>query len=66
MKFTNKQLNLNSKTFETRLLQAVWNDNNKQIQKLILEAEELYKNGYLTKEEYNTMTDIELIKEIYS
>ena len=53
-------------TFETRLLQAVWDDNDKEIKKMMLEAEYLYKEGYLTKFEYNNLTDIELIKEIYS
>ena len=53
-------------TFETRLLQAVWDDDNKQIEKMIEEAQCLYKEGYLTESKYNTMTDIELIKEIYS
>ncbi len=53
-------------TFETRLLHAVWNDDNKEIEKMITEAEYLYKEGYLTESEYNTMTDVELIKEIYS
>jgi len=53
-------------TFETRLLQAVWNDDNKEIEKMILEAEYLYKEEYLTESEFNTMTDVELIKEIYS
>ena len=33
---------------------------------MMIEAEYLYKEGYLTESEYNTMTDIELIKEIYS
>ena len=53
-------------TFEPRLLQAVWNDDNKEIEKMILEAEYLYKEEYLTESEFNTMTDVELIKEIYS
>ena len=53
-------------TFETRLLNAVWNDDNKTIEKMMVEAEYLYKEEYLTKSEYNTMTDVELIKEIYS
>jgi hypothetical protein len=55
-----------SLTFETRLLTAVWDDDNSGIKKMMIEAEYLYKEGYLTKSEFNTMTDIELIKEIYS
>jgi len=62
----NKLAKEKATTFETRLLQAVWNDDNKEIEKMIIEAEYLYKEGYLTKSEYNTMTDVELIKEIYS
>lgn len=62
----NKLAKEKSTTFETRLLQSVWDDNNKEIEKMIIEAEYLYKEGYLTESEYNTMTDVELIKEIYS
>ncbi len=66
MKPVNTYLEAKAETFETRLLNAVWNDDEKTINKMIIEAEELYKEGYLTAAEYNTMTDIELIKEIYS
>ena len=62
----NKLAKEKSTTFETRLLQAVWNDDNKEIEEMIIEAEYLYKEGYLTESEYNTMTNVELIKEIYS
>jgi len=41
-------------------------DDDKEIEKMMIEAEYLYKEGYLTDLEYNTTTDIELIKEIYS
>lgn len=66
MKPVNKLAEQKAATFETRLLQAVWDDNNKEIEKMIIEAEYLYKEGYLTESEFNTMTDIDLIKEIYS
>ena len=66
MTYTDTDIKVMAETFETRLLSAVWNDDNNIIEKMIVEAELLYKNGYLTESEYNTMTDINLIKEIYS
>ena len=66
MELVQKHLKEKAETFETRLLNAVKNDDNNTINEMIIEAEELYKEGYLTEIEFNTMTDIELIKEIYS
>jgi hypothetical protein len=66
MRLVNKKVKEMARTFETRLLQAVWDDNNSLIFKMMLEAELLYKEEYLTKSEFNLMTDIDTIKEIYS
>ena len=66
MRLVNKEMEEMHKTFETRLLNAVWNDDNNEIKKMMSEAEILYKEDYLTKSEFNFMTDIDLIKEIYS
>ena len=66
MKTKNEYIEKLAKTFETRLLKAVLSNDNKEIEKMIIEAELLYKEEYITESEFNTMTDIELIKEIYA
>mgnify|MGYP003648838358 CR=1 FL=1 len=54
------------RTLETRILDAVWDDNEPKIKSLMIEAEFLYKQEELTAKQYNFLTDIETIKEIYS
>ena len=62
----NKELTEMKNTLETRLLNAVWDDNETKIKSLMCEAELLFKNYYLTAKEFNFLTDVETIKEIYS
>ena len=66
MKYLDKDNERLYTTFETRLLNAVWNDDNKAIELMIIEAEFHYKNGDLNENDFNFFTDIETIKEIYS
>lgn len=54
-----------AETFESRMIEAALSNNSKKIEKMIYEAELLYKEEFLTAFEYNVMTDIEQIKEIY-
>jgi len=54
------------KTLETRILDAVWDDNETKIKTLMIEAELLYKEGDLTDAQFSFLTDVETIKEIYS
>ena len=62
----NKQLTEMKNTLETRILDAVWNDDNVKIKSLMCEAELLFNNDLLTSRDYSFLTDIETIKEIYS
>ena len=62
----NKELTEMKRTLETRILDAVWDDNDSKIKSLMCEAELLFKNNLLSDRDYSFLTDIETIKEIYS
>lgn len=61
---TNTRAKELSKTIEARMISAIKNDNQKIIEDLMGEAEYLLNERYLTPNEFNTITDIELMKEI--
>ena len=65
MKLVNQKLKEMTATFESRLIKAIVSKNDTLITKLMLEAEFLYKEEYLTDTGYNCFTDVELMKEIY-
>lgn len=62
----NKELTEMKRTLETRILDAVWDDNDTKIKSLMCEAELLFNNDLLSDKDYSFLTDIETIKEIYS
>ena len=64
MERVNKKLSEASKKIESEIIDAVIN--NKCTINLISKVEVLYKLGYLTKNDFNFLTDIEQIKKIYS
>ena len=64
MFYTNPEQTAAAKTIETRMIEAI--TNNKCTIVLMAEVEILYKEQYLNENDFNFLTDIELIKEIYS
>jgi len=64
MFYTNPEQTAAAKTIEKRMIDAV--TNNKCTIVLMAEVEMLYKEKYLNENDLNFLTDIELIKEIYS
>ena len=63
MYYTDPELTAQAKTIEARMIDAV--KNNKCTFILMAEVEELYKRQYLNDNDFNFLTDIELIKQIY-
>lgn len=55
-----------SKTIESRMVDAITSNNDFLINELVKEAEYLFTEEYLTPNEFNSITDIELMKEILS
>ena len=53
-----------TRTIEAQIISAI--TTNKSTDHLIAKVEQLYKEGKLRAEEYNMLTDIDLMKEIYS
>ncbi|MDA1120887.1 MAG: hypothetical protein O2887_10435 [Bacteroidetes bacterium] len=64
MLFTNPKQTEAARTIEKRIIEAV--TNNQDIIILIAEVESLYKLQYLNDKDYNFLTDISFIKELYS
>ena len=53
-----------SETIEARMIDAIQSNDDSKIKSLIVEAEWLLEERYLTPNEFNTITDIELMTEI--
>ena len=53
-----------SKTIEARMIGAIQSNDDGKIKSLMTEAEWLLGEEYLTPDEFNTITDIELMTEM--